>query len=328
MKHVAVLVPNGETVLSSVVGPYKLFSKVNEFLKATGVRTDDFYNVQLVGLNHSLDLYGGAFSITPHITIDQLEKTDLVVIPAFGGDIQLEIQNNRGFVEWIKRQRHVHHAEVASLCMGAFILAETGLVDHKPCSTHWSAAEVFAERYPEVDLQPDKVITEDSGIYSSGGAYSFLNLILHLIEKYNGKEVALWCTKMFELDIGRENQTQFFMFQGQKGHNDQEIKLAQEYIEQHYEEKLTVDELADKFAISKRSFIRRFKKATLNTPSEYIQRVKIEMAKKNLETTDENIAQVMYGVGYSDTKAFRNVFRKYTGLSPNEYRVKYNRFVA
>ena len=133
---------------------------------------------------------------------------------------------------------------------------------------------------------------------------------------------------MREIDFDRINQNQFMIFSGQKEHSDETIKQVQLYIEAHYAQKLTVEELADKFAISSRTFIRRFKKATLNTPLEYMQRVKIEAAKKNFESSALSISQVMYQVGYNDEKAFRKTFKKYTGLSPLEYRRKYNREMA
>jgi transcriptional regulator GlxA family with amidase domain len=118
------------------------------------------------------------------------------------------------------------------------------------------------------------------------------------------------------------------IFSGQKEHSDERIKRAQLYIEKNYENKLYIDEIAEMVNLNGRSFLRRFKKATSNTPLEYIQRIKIEAAKKRLESTTETIMEVMYGIGYNDEKAFRNTFRKYSGLSPKEYRSKYNREMA
>ena len=126
----------------------------------------------------------------------------------------------------------------------------------------------------------------------------------------------------------RISQSPFIMFQGQKAHADEPIKKAQEFIEHNFEEKITVDQLASMLALGLRNMERRFKKATSNTVVEYIQRVKIEAAKKNLETSTKNINEVMYDVGYSDTKAFRTVFKKITGLSPIEYKHKYNKDAA
>ncbi|MCK5208704.1 MAG: helix-turn-helix domain-containing protein, partial [Cyclobacteriaceae bacterium] len=198
----------------------------------------------------------------------------------------------------------------------------------KSCATHWVAADAFKMMYPQINLLGEKVISEDNGIYSSGGAFSFLNLLLHLVEKYCGRETAIWCSKMFEIDFDRNDQSQFVIFKGQKEHTDEPVKNAQLFIENNFGEKISVEDLANMAAISRRNFVRRFKKATANTPLEYIQRVKIEAAKKNLESSTNNISEVMYKVGYNDTKAFRNIFRKHSGLSPIEYRNKYNREMA
>src|SRR5690349_11278223 len=118
------------------------------------------------------------------------------------------------------------------------------------------------------------------------------------------------------------------MFKGQNTHNDEPVKKAQEYIENNVSDKISVEELAEKYALGRRHFERRFKKATNNTPVEYIQRVKIEAAKKRLETGVKNVNEVMFDVGYSDTKAFRNVFKKITGLSPVDYKNKYTREIT
>ena len=151
-------------------------------------------------------------------------------------------------------------------------------------------------------LVTEKIITDEQGIYSSGGAFSYLNLILYLIEKYAGRDIAVLSAKVFAIEIERENQLSFTIFQGQKGHDDEQIKKAQEFIEKNYQEKITIDELASMVAVGRRNFERRFKKATANTVAEYIQRVKIEAAKMSLESTRENVNDAMYNVGYSDPK--------------------------
>ncbi len=323
-KHISILVPKGEIILSSVVGSYKIFRKVNEYLKSTGRCSTDFFDVQLVGISKEVELYDGAFTVRPTKSLDEVLKTDLIIISTVVGDVAKQMKLNQEFIPWIRKQRLENNAEVASLCVGAFLLAETGLLDGKSCALHWTAVDQFKKMYPNIDVLPDKVIAEDNGIYSSGGAYSFLNLLLYLVSKYCGRETAIWCSKMFEIELDRQEQSQFVIFNGQKDHDDLPIKNAQEYIEHNFEEKISIEQLAGKAAISRRNFVRRFKKATSNTPIEYIQRVKVEAAKKGLETTSGNITDIMFSVGYSDTKAFRNVFRKYTGMSPLNYKKKYN----
>jgi transcriptional regulator GlxA family with amidase domain len=237
------------------------------------------------------------------------------------------IEANKDFLPWIVK-KHENGAEVASLCVGAFILASTGLLRGKKCATHWIAANVFRKMFPEIELVSEKVITDENGIYSSGGANSFQNLILYLVEKHGGREVAVLCSKFYEIEIERNTQSPFMIFGGQKDYDDEPIKKAQEFIENNFQEKTSVDQLASMFALSRRNLERRFKKATSNTTVEYMQRVKIEAAKLILESSKENINEVMYKVGYTDSKTFRNTFKKITGLSPIQYRNKYLRTVA
>jgi transcriptional regulator GlxA family with amidase domain len=179
--------------------------------------------------------------------------------------------------------------------------------------------------FPEIELVDDKIITEDQGLYSSGGASSYWNLLLHLVEKFVNRDMAIKAAKYFAIDIERNSQASFMIFNGQKGHEDDAVKKAQDFIEKNFEDKITLDQLSDMFAIGRRSLERRFKKATNNTVMEYIQRVKIEAAKKRFETSRKNITEVMYDVGYTDNKAFRSTFKKVTGLSPIAYKNKYNR---
>jgi len=245
-------------------------------------------------------------------------------VPALSGDLKQALEANKAFMPWIIEQ-YENGAEVASLCIGAFLLASTGLLDGKKCSTHWIYANEFREMFPEVTLVDDKIITEEQGLYSSGGANSYWNLLLYLVEKYTDRQTAIFASKFFAVEIDRKSQSPFIMFNGQKRHEDEPIRKAQEYIENNITEKITIEELAGMFAIGRRHFERRFKKATNNTPVEYMQRVKIEAAKKQLETSRKNVSEVMYEVGYSDTKAFRTVFKKITGLSPVDYKNKYNK---
>jgi transcriptional regulator GlxA family with amidase domain len=211
------------------------------------------------------------------------------------------------------------------LCIGAFLLASTGLLKGRKCATHWMAANAFRKMFPDVNLITEQIITDEQGIYSSGGAFSYQNLILYLIEKYAGREMAILTAKTFAIEIERTNQSSFIIFQGQKDHEDELVKKAQDYIEQNFGKKITVDDLATMLSLGRRNFERRFKKATANTVLEYIQRVKVEAAKMSLESTRNNVNDVMYKIGYTDPRAFRHTFKKITGLSPIQYRNKYYR---
>lgn len=322
MKHISILVPEGDSSLSNLEATYKMFTMANTHLERSG--QSPRFDVHLVGQTKDSQVSNGVFSIKPDTTIARIEQTDLIIIPAIHGDIQTILKLNHTFISWIVKQ-HEKGAEVASLCIGAFLLAGTGLLKGKSCATHWLMTKEFREMYPEVNLVDDKIITDESGIYTSGGAYSSLNLNLYLIEKFVGREMAVLSSKIFEIDINRNSQSPFIIFKGQKDHDDEAMKEAQEYIEINFTEKLTVDELCERFSIGRRTFERRFKKATSNTVVEYIQRVRVEAAKKLLEADRAGINEVMYEVGYNNTKAFRELFKKVAGMSPADYRNRYRK---
>ena len=321
MKHISILVPES-AVLAAIDDPRHVFSQVNSFAKAAGKLP--VFDIKLVGLSNEVRLHDGAFSVHSDLILNEVEKTDLIFVPAFYGETEKFLETNKNFIPWIIEQNE-RGAEVVSLCVGAFMLAKTGLLDGKKCSTHWQAADEFREMFPAVDLQTDKIITEEDGIYTSGGATSYFNLLIYLVEKFTSRETAILTAKVFAIDLERDNQTHFTIFKGQNNHTDGEIKKAQNFIETNFQTRITTDELADKFAISRRSFERRFKKATNNTVNEYVQRVKIEAAKKIFETTRKNITETMFDVGYSDTKTFRGIFKKITGMTPIDYRNKYHK---
>lgn len=321
MKHISILVPKG-AVLGSVEGPRQVLTEVNKYLTSLGKPA--LFNVQLVGLAEKVPAAGGKYTVYTDALLDDIRRTDLIIVPALDGDLPKTVDMNQDFIPWIVKH-HQQGAEVGSLCVGAFLLASTGLLNGKQCATHWMAAREFRQLFPEVHLVEDRIITDEGGLYSSGGAFSYLNLILYLIEKYAGRPVAVFMSKAFQIEIERRSQSPFIVFHGQKEHGDETIRKAQEYIEDKVEEKLTVEEIADRFALGRRNLERRFRRATANSVVEYIQRVKIEAAKMSLESSRDNVNEVMYRVGYTDPKAFRLTFKKLTGLSPIEYRQKYNR---
>ncbi len=321
MKKISILVTK-YSVVQSIADPQYCFETVNHFLNMKG--QPSMFDVQLVGAERNVKLYNAHYTVQADKLIGEAEKPDLIIIPALFGNMNEALESNKKLIPWIVEQ-YRSGTEIASLCVGAFLLASTGLLNGKKCSTHWGFMDDFNEMFPDVDVQHGSIVTEENGIYSSGGANSYWNLLLYLVEKFTNRETAVLTSKYFAIDIGRNSQSFFALFKGQKQHSDAEIKKAQEFIEKNIDEKFTVEELAEKIALGRRSFERRFKKATNNSVLEYIQRVKIEAAKRNIETSRKNITEVMFEVGYTDTKAFRNTFKKVTGLTPLEYRKRYNK---
>jgi transcriptional regulator GlxA family with amidase domain len=327
MKHLSLIVPHGQSNLSTLaclIGVYEIFIRANEYWERQG--HEPLIKAELVGISDVTEVYG-TFSVKPHLNIDSVACTDLIIIPSLVRDYEKALEGNQAFIGWMSKQ-YRNGAEIASMCTGAFMLASTGLLDGRNCATHWSAADLFRSAFPDVKLQADTLITDEKGIYTNGGAYSFLNLVIYLVEKYFDRPTAIYCSKIFQVEMDRQAQSQFMIFKGQKNHDDDVVKKAQAYLESNVREKISVEDLCSQFAVNRRNFDRRFIKATGNTPLEYLQRVRVEIAKKSFEATRKTINEVMYEVGYSDDKTFRDVFRKFTSMSPLEYRRRYNKEAA
>lgn len=321
MKTITILILE-TAVPAAIVDPRYMFTAVNDFFKSSGHQP--FFKIELAAVNKQVKLLDGSLIVKPDVILKDVKKTDLIIVPAISGEIKIALKKNKEIIEWIT-QHYKKGAEVASLCIGAFVLASTGLLNGKMCSTHWLFANDFKNMFPEVKLVDDRVVTDQNGLYSSGGASSYWSLLLYLVEKYTTRDMAIMASKFFMLDISLKSQAPFMLFRGQKEHNDKEVKIIQRYIEENYHKKLTVDDLVTKNSIGRRTLERRFKKATSNSVIEYIQRVRVEAAKKMLEEGRKNVTEVMFAVGYSDNKAFRDIFRKITDMSPIDYRNKYSK---
>ncbi len=321
MKEIALLVHDDAT-LSTLTGAMDMLIHINNLFRH--LQKPEPFKIILACEKPGSAPLPVSKSLAVYSTTGQLSRADLIIVPAFYGDRDEMLHKHRETINWITAM-HQNGAEVASLCSGIYFLAEAGLLPGRSCTAHWADTDDIVRRYPDVNFLSDMVITDEAGIYTSGGAFSSLNLVLYLIDKFCGREIGIWASKMFSLDMDRISQSHFAVFKGQRQHKDADILKAQTYIEQNHHLQLNIDEIASHTNMSKRNFIRRFKKATQNTPFEYLQRVKIEAAKKALETGAQNINSLMYDAGYNDIKTFREVFKKLTGLTPQDYRRKYCR---
>ncbi|MDO3641010.1 GlxA family transcriptional regulator [Mucilaginibacter sp. L3T2-6] len=319
MKHISILSLSDAT-LTSIDSSHQLFNRVNDFMRYQG--RAPFYNVEIIGLDQKIELGNGLYTIRADKTIEEIIKTDVIVIPLLCGDFQKAIAKNEKYTDWLISQYH-SGAEIVCLCVGSFYLASTGLLNDRKCAVHWAAKNEFKAMFPAVKIIDDSIITDEKGIYTCGGGYSYLNLLLYILEKHLGKDISILASKMFEIDIERKSQNPFVIFMGQKRHGDELILKAQEYIENTPGAAFSVDKICEQLSIGRRTFERKFKKCTGNSITEYIQRVKVEFAKKQLEAGKKTVNEITYETGYNDADAFRKVFKKFTDLSPADYRKKY-----
>ncbi len=213
---------------------------------------------------------------------------------------------------------------MASFCTGAFLFGASGLLNGKLATTHVDACPGFAKTFPSVVLKPDQVLTIDGRFFTSGGSTSTFHLLLYLVQKYCGNEMAIRIAKIFAIDMNRFKQSYFGTFVPSHNHKDDLVKKVQENLETKFHEIETIEEIIKDLPSSRRNIVRRFKQATGIPPIEYLQNVRIESAKKRLEQTNQNISEIVEQTGYSDPKSFRKAFVKIVGMTPLEYRDKFN----
>ncbi|HAS44853.1 MAG TPA: AraC family transcriptional regulator [Microscillaceae bacterium] len=316
MKNISILLPFGNHSIS-------LSSTVT--ILDIAQRSGCALSYQIVSANNKQPVQMGPFRVTPDMTIREVKQTDLIIIsPLIFIDNQAILDENRALIEWV---RHLYQrgSEVISLCTGAYILAATGLLAHKEASSHVSAIADLQRRYPAVTWRKEKIITDQEGLMTSGGALSSLNVLIYWLMKYYDKSTVRRIAKGLQIDYPRESQKPFYIFSNQKNHTDELILQIQEYLEEHQGEAIHFDELAHKYHISRRSLNRRFKNATGESLRTYQQRVLIEKAKEYLEAKPITIQELAYTLGYVDVNSFRNLFHKITGTLPHEYQ---RRFLA
>jgi len=244
-----------------------------------------------------------------------------MVIDCCGDDIQ--VSHKTEIQQWL-RACYKKGSLITSFCTGSFLLASSGLLKGKTTTTHWRSAELFRRVFPFVKLDCDQLIVDNGDIICSGGSMSYIDLSLYLIEKICGKDIASDCAKLLVFDPVRQKQSPYITFSAQKDHDDQAILKAQDWLERHYKSEVSLELLAQTVGLGSRTFKRRFKQATGENPINYLQRVRVEQAKNQLEKTTEPINNIVWSVGYEDISSFRLLFRRFTGLTPRGYREKFS----
>ena len=254
-------------------------------------------------------------------------QADLVIVPTIGAPIAQVLKANPGLVDWLGgfREAPTGQVRLASNCTGAFLLAEAGLLDGRQATTHWGFSNQFRKRFPGVDLQPEKLITVDGHIACAGGGMAWWDLGVYLVERYAGAKVARELAKAFVIDAGRTSQAPYGALQARRYHSDAAILKLQDWLDVNHTRPVTLQALAAFAGLTERSLIRRFKAATGDTPTGYLQILRIEAARQHLENSRVAVEVVTRLVGYEDVSSFSRLFRKHTGLAPGIYRARFGR---
>ncbi|MEH6564152.1 MAG: helix-turn-helix domain-containing protein [Halopseudomonas sp.] len=253
-----------------------------------------------------------------------LEQTEpqLIILPAFWGNFDELLARYPGVLPWL-RQAHARGALIGAVANGAFWAAAAGLLDYRDASTYWRYHDDFSKRFPLVNLQRDKHLTDAGSVLCAAGISSGRDLFVHLAERLCAPGVAQTVARDVFYEVQRNYTPGVIGFGGQKMHQDLAILQIQQWLESNFAEKFRFEDVASRHGMSIRNFMRRFQQATGDKPLQYLQRLRIEMAKNLLSTSPLSIKTISYDVGYEDASFFARLFRQHTQQSPNQYRRQY-----
>ena len=321
MRIVAIVA--AENCLSSVVyGVQDIFAIANEFMEASDAYgPEDLFRPVIVGTDKTVTSFSNV-ALHTNLKIDEVKEAEFIIVTPIGKNLQATVQQSTAITNWLGNMAQ-HNARLCGICTGVFLLAATGLLDGKQATTNPNRATQFHKHYPTVDLQVNRLITDSGDILCCGATYAFVDLIIYLIEKECGSDIAIQCARNLVTDKNRTDQRPYIPFQPKQFHHDKVVRAVQERIHENYQLPLPLGELASAVGVSMRNLTRRFKVATDQTPKAYLQAVRIDKTREMLEMTDESFENITVAVGYEDVRSFGRLFAKKTGLSPKVYRERF-----
>lgn len=316
----------GDGLASTALGPLEVFFAAGVlFQTLKGEAPSQLFEVTTASIDGKSVSAAYGLGLTPQKSINDIERTDIIIVPTSGTEVDLKLIENSALLPWL-RKHHALGAYIAGTCMGSVYLAEAGLLDGREATTHWASADDFARRYPKVKWRPECFVTEDARLLCSGGVTSAIDVSLYLVEKLVGHDIAVQTAKALLHPMPRLNQSGYAVLPFSPPHEDAAIREVESFIQEHFRENLSVEALADKFGMSGRTFLRRFKAATGRLPGAYVQAVRIEMAKAMLERDRASVQAIAAHVGYEDVSFFRTLFKRATGMTPGDYRNHFGKF--
>jgi transcriptional regulator GlxA family with amidase domain len=322
MKTIAIPLLRTENSIGAV-GPIEILSKTCVLWRQLNENRSSgpLFDLQIVSEKRKPVSFANGITLHPTAGLDDV-RPDLIVVPSIDEELDSALKQNRSYVDWV-RESFKQGAHVSSLCTGAFVLGATGVLDGRRATTHWFFADEFRRRFPQVDLQERHMVVDEGDIVTCGGATTYLNLMIYLLEKYFNRDLAVHASKIFLIDMDRPSQLPFKIHGFSTMHGERAIARVQAYVAEHFNQELMIGNVARRAGMSVRNFSRRFKNATGEAFSNYVQKLRIENAKRLLENTDSSASEIMYRVGYNDERSFRRLFKQQTGLAPKHYRNKF-----
>jgi transcriptional regulator GlxA family with amidase domain len=284
------------------------------------------FTVEIVAAERGNVALASGVPVEAHRSVSQIAATDIIIVPSI-------LLGHEGWtpgrypdiVDWIQRM-HAEGALLCSACSGVFLLAETGLFDGREATVHWGYAGAFAKVFPRVPLSPERVLVvsgEREEFITSGASMTWHDLVLYLIARHVGATAAQTVARYFALQWHHDGLAPYIVFQGRRDHGDAAIADAQAWLATHFSVANPVEEMVHRSDLAERTFKRRFSEATGFAPIDYVQRLRIEDAKRRLERTDEPADEISWRVGYEDAAFFRRLFKRVTGMTPGAYRRRF-----
>ena len=324
--HVS-LVAIPDAVISTLTGIYDVLGSFRML-----ARTDPSlpekppFSVDIVGVERGSVVLASGVPVEARRAIAEIEATDIIIVPSIllGPDGWVA-GRYPGIVDWA-RTMHRRGASICSACSGVFLLAETGLFDGQETTVHWGYANAFARTYPRVPLSPEKVLVvsgEREELITSGASMTWHDLVLYLISRHVGATAAQAVARSFALQWHHDGLAPYIIFEGRKDHGDAAVADAQAWLSTHFAIGSPVEGMVQRSGLAERTFKRRFTDATGFSPIDYVQRLRIEDAKRRLERTEASADAISWEVGYEDPAFFRRLFKRVTGMTPGAYRRRF-----
>ena len=316
-----------DILATGVTGPLEAFNIANVQADVAGLPPEQRFSWRVVSVDGKPVRSSAGFMLPVEGNYAMANDSDIIIIPGFnhrnGRDVSHFVSNlPDGYLTWLQARARAGHI-LCGICSGSFVLAEAGLLDGRQATTSWWLTRTFRRRYPSVDLHPREVATEDGDLYCGGSASSWMHVCLKLIQRFMNDEVAHACARIMLVDPATASQAPYLSAGHLTASRDDAIEQAIHYMREHLGDNISIPALASQAAMSERTFIRRFRDVTGMPPGHYLQRMRIDHAKRLLEQTDLGLDTIVEQVGYQDLSSFRRLFRKEVDESPGQYRRRF-----
>lgn len=309
------------TGIYDVLGAFRMLGRVEPSMPA-----EPPFTIEIVATRRGSVALASGVPVEAQRAVSEIDATDIIIVPSvlLGAD-GWKTGRYPELVAWARRM-HAQGALLCSACSGVFLLGETGLFDGRSTTVHWGYADEFARVFPNVPLQPERVLVvagEREELITSGASMTWHDLVLYLIARNVGATAAQTVARYFALQWHHDGLAPYMVFQGRKDHGDAAIADAQAWLATHFSVARPVEEMVRRSGLAERTFKRRFTDATGFAPIDYVQRLRVEDAKRRLERTDTAADEISWQVGYEDAAFFRRLFKRTTGLTPGAYRRRF-----